>query len=52
VDDEEIDEDHFQELFHQLTSRSFGQEELNDHIELLCKEEKLMKSDGMLYKID
>jgi hypothetical protein len=52
VDDEEINEDRFHELFHQLTFNSFGQDELNDHIQLLCKEEKLMKSEGVLYKID
>ncbi|KAG7346418.1 hypothetical protein IV203_005486 [Nitzschia inconspicua] len=52
VEDEEVNEERFKSLFHQLTSNTFTPGELDGHIESLCKEGKLMKSDGMLYKID
>jgi len=52
VDDEEVSEDKFLKLFNELTSNSFAEQELEWHIQSLCDEGKLMKSDGMLYKID
>jgi hypothetical protein len=52
VDDEEVSEDQFKRLFHELTLNSFAPSEVDDHIQSLCNEGKLMKSDGMLYKID
>jgi hypothetical protein len=52
VDDEEVSEEMFRQLFNELTSDSFAKEELDEHIQSLCNEGKLMKSDGMLYKID
>lgn len=52
VDDEEISETRFLQLFQQLSSKSpFSQEELSANIEQLCNEGKLMKSDGIFYKI-
>jgi hypothetical protein len=52
VDDEEVSEEMFRQLFNELTSDPFPKEELDEHIQSLCNEGKLMKSDGMLYKID
>jgi hypothetical protein len=52
VDDEEVREDIFLKLFNELTSNSFGNDEINGHIQSLCNEGKLMKSDGIIYKID
>lgn len=52
VDEEEIPEARFRQLFRQLTSKSpFTPEELDANIEQLCNEGKLMKSDGTLFKI-
>lgn len=52
IDDEEVNEDRFKAIFQQQTGNSFAPSELDDHIQSLCNEGKLMKSDGVLYKID
>jgi hypothetical protein len=52
VDEEEISETRFRQLFQELSSKSpFSPEELDANIEQLCNEGKLMKSDGTLFKI-
>ena len=52
VDEEEISETRFRQLFQQLSSKSpFSPEEVDANIEQLCNEGKLMKSDGTLFKI-
>lgn len=52
VDEEEVSEERFKEVFNEVTSNSFTAQELDVHIQSLCDEGKeVMKSDGMLYRI-
>jgi len=50
-DENTIPEDHFHSLVAK-TSKSFDTDEINQHLDKLCNEGKLMKSDGVLYFID
>ena len=50
--EEEISEDHFKAVFHEVTGGTFSAPELDAHLSSLCEEGKeVMKSDGMLYRI-
>ena len=50
--EEEISEDRFKAVFHEVTKKSFSAPELDAHLSSLCEEGKeVMKSDGMLYRI-
>ena len=50
--EDEIDIPNFHKVFHEVTNHSFGQTEVEEHLEALCSEgNEVMKSDGMLYRI-
>mmetsp|Transcript_27411 Transcript_27411/g.57454 ORF Transcript_27411/g.57454 Transcript_27411/m.57454 type:complete len:492 (-) Transcript_27411:940-2415(-) len=52
IDEEEVSEESFRQVFNQITSNSFTAQELDSHIQTMCDEGKeVMKSDGMLYRI-
>jgi hypothetical protein len=55
IDDGTIEETEFRKLVNEQTTSSkqpFSKDEVDAHIEALCEEGKMMKSDGTLYIID
>lgn len=53
IDDGTINEAEFRTLVNkQAATKPFSVDEVNTHIEALCEEGKVMKSDGNLYIID
>jgi hypothetical protein len=53
MDDEgALSEDQFHDLFHETAPQSFSKEEIAKHLESLCNEGKVMRSDGMIFLID
>jgi hypothetical protein len=55
IDDGTIEETEFRKLVNEQTTNSkqpFSIDEVDAHIEALCEEGKMMKSDGTLYIID
>eukprot|EP00536_Pseudo-nitzschia_multiseries_P007680 jgi/Psemu1/305136/fgenesh1_kg.183_\ len=52
IDEEEVSEETFREVYNQISSSSFTAKELDSHIQTMCDEGKeVMRSDGMLYRI-
>jgi len=52
IDEEEVSEERFREVYGQISSNSFTSEELDSHIQTMCDEGKeVMRSDGILYRI-
>jgi hypothetical protein len=52
IDDGTIEETEFRKLVNQQASKSFSVDEVDAHVEKLCEEGKIMKSDGTIYIID
>jgi hypothetical protein len=52
IDDGTIEETEFRKLVNQQASKSFSVDEVDAHVEKLCEEGKVMKSDGTIYIID
>jgi len=51
--EDEISEEHFKTVFHEITGGSFSADEVTKHLAALCEEGKeVMASDGMLYLIN
>ena len=51
--EDEISEDRFKRVFHELTGGSFSASEVDAHLVSLCEEGKeVMASDGILYRIN
>ncbi|VEU41309.1 unnamed protein product [Pseudo-nitzschia multistriata] len=52
IDEEEVSEEEFREVYNTIAPNSFTSEELDRHVQRMCDEGKeVMKSDGMLYRI-
>lgn len=51
-DEGAVSENQFRDLFKEASKQSFSSEEVEKHLESLCNEGKIMRSDGMIFLID